>query len=158
MNEITVFVHKIILILLLTGFLAPDLLAQSNSAPLYKSKSEENLYKSKIGRYRKMRNAGIGLGVGGAVLTTVGIVMLSNADWVEDPSATGTGTYTTDDTGSAAGGILCLFTGIPLLGTGAVLGGIGGYKMKQYQRKLEGMTLNFKYTPYQRGVAFAYRF
>lgn len=144
------------MILLLSGLFAPDLLAQSNSAPLYKSKSEENLYKSKIERYRNMRNVGIGLGAGGAVLTTVGIVMLSNADWVEDPSASGT--YTTDDTGSAAGGIFCLVTGIPLLSTGAILGGISNYKLRQYQRKLKGMTLNFKYTRHHRGVALTYCF
>jgi hypothetical protein len=158
-NEITEFVHKIILILLLTGFFAPGLLAQSNTEPLYKSRSEENLYKSKVGSYRKMRNVGLGLGIAGGVLTTAGIVMLASADWEEQPPANGTGTtYTTRDSGSAVGGILCLFTGIPMLGTGAVLGGIGSYKMKQYQRKLEGMTLNFKYTPHQRGVAFTYCF
>lgn len=150
--------NRMILLLLLGGFFAPGLLAQTRPAPLYTTKSDADLYKSKIGSYRKMRNIGVGLGIAGAVLTTAGIVMVSSADWVDDPSATGNATYTTDDTGSAVGGILCLFTGIPLLGTGAVLGGIGNYKMKQYQRKLKGMTLNLKYTPHQRGVAFAYRF
>ncbi len=159
-NLIFLFVRSIILILFFAAFFTPGLLmAQRSSAPLYTTKADAALYGRKVESYRKMRNTGLGLGIGGGILTTVGIVILASADWEEQPPANGSGTtYTTTDAGSAVGGFLLLCTGIPMLGTGAVLGGIGNYKMKQYQRKADGMTLNFQCNPRQRGVALTYRF
>jgi hypothetical protein len=115
------------------------------------------LYQSKVEKFKKMRNGGIAMTIGGAVLTAVGIASVSNADWHQETDYNGNQQYTTND-GSAVAGMFAIAGGVTLVSGGIVLAIIGNNKMKKYQQKLNGLSFNFKCTPQQKGFVLSYRF
>ncbi|MES2731956.1 MAG: hypothetical protein V4714_09410 [Bacteroidota bacterium] len=151
---------KLTLLLVFVGlFIQGPLFAQSDSTVLFKRKSgSEALYLRKIESYRKLRNTGVTLGVIGAVVTVAGIVTIATTKWVPTNNRVGSTTSQPENIDRFFGGVLATVLGIPITTTGAILGGIGARKMKQYNKKLENLSLDFNYTPNQQGFALTYRF
>lgn len=126
-----------------------------------KDLSLNQVYQDKIKQYTKMKNTGIGLGAGGAIITVVGIFLASNADWEqvenEDSMNSNNTTYNTTS-GSGIAGVLCIIGGVSMGVTGIILGTIGSNNVKKYQNKLKKVSVNISYTQKQRGFTLAYRF
>ncbi|NVO18789.1 MAG: hypothetical protein HXX13_03765 [Bacteroidetes bacterium] len=112
---------------------------------------QKDLFRRKISQYNGMKNAGIGLTVGGAVLVVVGISTFSNAV-AEDPDL-----VTENAAGKATLGLLCTELGCVAFGGGVVLWAVGGSKKSKYIKKLNALSLNLKPNPYQT-LSLAYRF
>lgn len=112
---------------------------------------KKQLYLHKVEKFTTMRNAGIGLTVGGAILTIVGISNMSNAI-AEDPNL-----YTDESNSKFAVGYLVTILGVTATGGGITLWAIGGSKRKSYLNKLKSLSLNLNPSPYHM-VSLAYRF
>jgi len=126
------------------------ILSVSSFAQIDQQKAQ---YLLKIEKYTRMKNTGIGLTVAGSVLTIAGIVILSNANWVEDSY----GNYTTTDD-NAVGGVVCLLGGMGGLGAGIPLAIIGSKNKKKYEAKLQSVSLRINANPQNTGIALVYRF
>lgn len=120
---------------------------------LAQDSSKKDLYTLKIEKFSKMRNTGIGVTIGGVILTAVGIGVLSSAadmpyDTQEEMDAFDTkvllGTYTT-------------MFGLAGTGGGIALWSIGGSKKKSYQKKLNTLTFNLNPNPNQK-LSLVYKF
>jgi hypothetical protein len=85
----------------------------------------------KILGFKKLRNAGYGLMGGGAVLTVLGIAMISSADGETSYETSTTGGETGDPAG--AFGALLVSTGIGSFIAGIILASTGSKKVKQYK-------------------------
>ncbi|NOU45993.1 MAG: hypothetical protein HOO86_02915 [Bacteroidales bacterium] len=109
------------------------------------------LYESKVQKFNTMRNAGIVLTIGGAVLTIAGISTMSNAI-ADDPDM-----VTDAGTSKFLTGYLCTALGLTASGGGIVLWAIGGAKKRSYTQKLNSLSLNLNPAPRQM-VSLAYRF
>jgi hypothetical protein len=138
---------KKLFVLIVTAILAFQM---SVSAQEY---TKKNLYTKKVVSYGKMKNAGIGLTVGGVVLTVIGIATISNA---------ATMPYDTQDEMDAADTKLILGTyaatfGIIATGGGITLWAIGGSKKRSYMNKLNSLSLNLNSSLYQK-FSLAYCF
>jgi len=109
------------------------------------------LYESKIHQFTNMRNAGVGLTIGGAILTIVGISSMSNAIAADPDLATDAGVskFTT--------GYWVTMLGVTAAGGGITLWAIGGSKIRSYTKKLNSVSLNLNPSPYHL-VSLAYRF
>jgi hypothetical protein len=107
-----------------------------------------------LAKYKRIKTTGTVLTIAGGVLAIVGIANLSSAEYHYDPY---TGQRTTTDP-KATSGALMFLGGTGLLGAGIPLTIVGSVKSKKLQRKLDGLTFNFKMTPQQRGLTLAYRF
>lgn len=112
---------------------------------------KKNLYESKIHSFTKMRNAGIGLTIGGAVLTVIGISTMSSAI-ADDPDM-----VTDSGTSKFLAGYVCTALGLTASGGGIVLWAIGGAKKRSYSEKLNSLSLNLNPGPRQI-FSLAYRF
>jgi hypothetical protein len=113
-------------------------------------KKREELYHQN----RELRNIGLGFVIGGAVVTGLGLVLFipaasedfklfsKSAEWAHDQMVSGA-----IITAIGAAGLL----------TGTILATVGGTKMKKYSMK-HGISLDFKFTPGQKGLSLVYRF
>ena len=123
--------------------------------PLLAQKDYRTLYERKIVSYTKMKNTGTTLGVAGAGATALGIVLLSNVNWESDSD------YNNDDDIDALkimGGINLIIYGNAVAAAGIVLGSVGSAKSKEYQRKLDNLSIGINYTPQQKGISLTYKF
>ena len=107
------------------------------------------LYQSKVAKYNKMKNVGIGLTIGGAVLTIVGINSMSNA------VATDPDLVTDEGASKFAVGYLATILGVTATGGGITLWAIGASKKRSYTTKLNSISLNLNPAP-RRMVSLAY--
>ena len=98
-----------------------------------------------------MKNVGIGLTIGGAVLTIVGINSMSNA------VATDPDLVTDEGASKFAVGYLATILGVTATGGGITLWAIGASKKRSYTTKLNSISLNLNPAP-RRMVSLAYRF
>jgi hypothetical protein len=133
-------------ILLLLAFLT--LVVHVASAQFDENKM---LYLKKVKTYRKMRNIGfsmVGLGVIG---TVAGISVVSNE--VKNYN----NNLPVDDS-RVDMGVTCILLGVPVTAGGMVLGLIGHHKVRKYMHKMQGITLNFRYSPQSRGIGVRYTF
>jgi hypothetical protein len=133
---------KIILIMLVVFAFHFSLKAQDE---------KKQLYQHKVESYTTMRNAGVGLTIGGTILTIVGISSMSNA-LAADPYL-----ETEEMASKYALGALGAGFGMTATGGGIVLWVIGSSKKKYYSQKLNSISLNVNPTPYHL-VSLAYRF
>lgn len=101
----------------------------------------------------RMRKTGIGLTIGGGVLTVIGISMLSSANFTSTTNQYGQQQYSSNDP-NAQSGALCLLGGIGMLGAGVPLWIVGAHKVKKY--KPTGLSLNLNPAP--RGLGVSLRF
>ena len=67
-------------------------------------------------------------------MSLLGVILVSNADWETQQTLTGSQTSTHD--GNGVIGVLLLIPGIPIGVTGLILGGIGGGKVTEYEKRL----------------------
>ena len=112
------------------------------------------LYERKIISFAKMKQTGIGLTFGGALLSIGGIAVMANSNL---------GTGYIDSYGNSREterwmlGYLALCLGVPTTAGGIVFWSIGGSKMKKYQEKLNSVSLNLNPSP-QQAISLSVRF
>lgn len=148
--------RKILLILIIALVASVPSMAQYD--PNYRSdQNRVRTYSLKIEKFSRMKRTGIGLGIGGTVLTVAGVALISSADWETNTTYNGGQTTTTNDS-EGVGGVLMVLAGVPLTATGIVLGIIGNNKVKSYRAKLDGLSVNMLYTPDKKGLVLTYRF
>ena len=135
---------KKLLICIVVGILAFQM---SSSAQDYR----KDLYRKKIGKFTNMRNAGIGLTIGGAVMTIVGITSYSDAI-TKDPRL-----ETNTQASRALLGLLAAELGVTMAAGGVVLWAIGGSKINKYSKMLKSVSLNLNPNLHQ-SLSLAYRF
>lgn len=110
----------------------------------------------KYSKGERMRKNGIGLTIGGGVLTVVGISLLSSANFTTTTNGYGQSQYSTNDP-NATSGALCLLGGMGMLGAGIPLWIVGAHKVKKY--KPAGLSLNLNVAPQGRpGLGLGLRF
>lgn len=117
---------------------------------------EENLYKSKVEKYTKLKKTGFTMGIVGGAATIGGVVLVNKADWSTDHYNSGV-SYNTED-GSGVAGVVLLVVGVPLTIAGLILGGVGNSKAKKYQKKLDGLSINATSTSQMTGLRLTYNF
>jgi hypothetical protein len=109
-------------------------------------------YEQKIVRYNKLKNAGIALTIGGAVLTVVGVAVLANTSFETDYNGEPT------DTGNLYLGAYSLGFGMTAMGAGIPITIIGSNKKKQYQRNLKSLSFRLNAKPNNTGLVLTYKF
>lgn len=132
-----------------------------NQSVLSEQPSDNELYQYKINKYSKMRNTGTVLGVGGGILTVVGIVLVSNADWDQQTTSDEYGNTNSNyntTSGSGIAGVFCIVGGVSIGTVGIIIGTIGSKSVKKYQAKMKNVSFNFNCTPKQQGFVLSYRF
>ena len=141
---------KIILALLTIFAIQSSLQAQ---VAVQINDSQQNQYERKVVSFNKMKRAGIGLTIGGAVLAGVGTGLLVNYTLKVDNRYYD---YPMDDMGYVIGlGMTSL--GITVMGGGITLWSIGAAKSKSYKRKLDSFSFNLS-PGYRQQFSLAYRF
>lgn len=111
----------------------------------------KQLYQHKVEKFTTMRNVGVGLTIGGAILTIAGISTMSNAI-AEDPDL-----VTDNGASKFMTGYLVTVLGVTASGGGIALWVIGGSKKRSYSNKLNALSLNLNPAPHHL-VSLAYRF
>lgn len=111
----------------------------------------KQLYQNKVEKFTTMRNVGVGLTIGGAILTIAGISTMSNAV-AEDPNL-----ETDNGASKFLTGYFVTALGVTASGGGIALWAVGGAKKRSYSNKLNSLSLNLN--PSTRHlVSLAYRF
>jgi hypothetical protein len=111
-------------------------------------------YFAKAEKYRRMKNAGTALTVGGTVLTVVGIVTLANST----DSNGAVGSTVANDADNIIAGAAVYLLGLGSLGAGIPLWIVGAHSERKYNRKLEDISVKFHVNPQRSGLTFTYRF
>ncbi|HEY0771299.1 MAG TPA: hypothetical protein VGD31_13295, partial [Sphingobacteriaceae bacterium] len=113
---------------------------------------EKALYIQKAEKYRRMKNTGQILAIGGTVMMVTGIVMLSNVE-------TTTNSYgQTTTTGNVGGGVALYLLGGCAVGAGVPLWIVGGINQGRYERKLQTVSVSLNVSPRSTGIGLRYRF
>lgn len=112
---------------------------------------QKALYQKKIKSYSNMKGAGIGLTIGGVVMTIIGINVIASAP--EDDY----NTYEIEGEDQILGGVVLTEVGVIMVGGGITLWAIGGSKKAKYTRKLNALCLNLNPSIHQK-FSLAYRF
>lgn len=117
-------------------------------------------YQSKIEGYTKMKNTGSTLTILGAATTIAGTILFVNGinkmssdeydPYGSDPNTEGDAEFVL--------GFILIDVGLPCFITGIVLNSVGARKSKEYNQKLNNLSLGFKYRSENKGVTLVYRF
>jgi hypothetical protein len=118
--------------------------------------SDKLFYVKKAEKYRRMKNTGAILTVGGTILAVVGISTLMNA--TTTTTYYGSGTPATTNTGNAAGGAVAYVLGAASMGAGIPLWIVGGHARRKYERKLEAITVRLDLNQQTNGLTLRYAF
>jgi hypothetical protein len=118
--------------------------------------SDKALYEQKIIKYTRMKRTGTVLTIAGGVLTTVGVVILSNSSY--STVSNGYGYSETHTEGNPGLGVLCFITGTGGLGAGIPLMIVGSKAKRKYEDKLQSLSLKLNVNPNHKGFALTYRF
>ncbi|MBL3654746.1 hypothetical protein [Fulvivirga sediminis] len=117
-------------------------------------------YLRKVEKYGRLKRTGMAMAIGGAVMTTAGVALINQADWV-DSNSNGYGgssnTVTTDDPEGVVG-VLFTIVGVPLTITGVVLAIVGNSKEKKYEQKLDRISAGYYRKHGASGLTLTYRF
>lgn len=145
---------KIILALLTIFAIQSSLQAQ---VAVQINDSQQNLYERKVVTFNKMKRAGIGLTIGGAVLAGVGTGLL--IDYIDKyDNRYYDYDYDLEDLDMEyAIGVGLTSLGITAMGGGITLWSIGAAKSKSYKRKLDSFSFNLS-PGYRQQFSLAYRF
>jgi hypothetical protein len=117
---------------------------------------EKMLYIKKAEKYRKMKNTGTLLTVGGVILTVVGVSTLINS--TTTTTVNGSGQNQTTSSGNAVGGAIAYVLGVACVGSGVPLWIVGAHAQKKYLRKLEAVTIGVNLNERNKGLTLRYRF
>lgn len=144
--------RKLLILSFLISLISTQLFAQIDTRALYQRK---------VNSYSKMKNIGLGLGIGGGVSTVLGIALMATGDWGTNSTTQSNygysnSSYNTGPDASVVFGILLLEAGVASGITGIVLGSIGSKKVKFYQAKLNGLSINC--TPKLNGLCLTLKF
>ena len=145
---------KIILTLLTIFAIQSSLKAQ---VAVQINDSHQNLYERKVVTFNKMKRAGIGLTIGGAVLAGVGTGLI--IDYIDKyDNRYYDYDYDMEDLDMEyAIGVGLTSLGITAMGGGITLWSIGAAKSKSYKRKLDSLSFNLS-PGYRQQFSLAYRF
>ena len=148
---------KKLLTLLVTIILFSPMFAQV--APRNYS-SQERLYVRKVISYDKMKRGGIGLAIGGTIMTGLGTFLL--ADYVNKSVNENYNDFYNNYSDEQLDfqcfmGIAATTLGITAIGGGITLWAIGSAKSKSYSNKLNSLTFNLS-PGYKQQFSLAYRF
>jgi hypothetical protein len=113
-------------------------------------------YFAKAEKYRRMKNAGTALTIGGSILTIVGIVTLVNSK--DSDRTVGSTVPNVDDTRNLVIGGVAYLMGVGSLGAGIPLWIVGARNERKYNRKLEDISVKFHVDPQRSGLTFTCRF
>ncbi len=124
---------------------------------------QKEVYSGKIKKFKCMKNAGTYMIVGGALAVAGGAVLSSTADWnVAFNGSSNVPNSSNNDQevelAKVIGAVISSAVGAQLIGAGVVLRVLGKHKMRVYQTKMNGLSVNFKYTPQHQGVTLTYKF
>ena len=119
--------------------------------------SEKLLYAQKVEKYKRMKTTGFLMAGAGTLLAIVGISNLASVDYTSTSYSSSSSSGPANDP-KYVSGLLMFYGGMGLLGGGIPLAIIGSKQSKKWQRRLDGLTFNFKLTPNQQGLALAYKF
>ncbi len=141
---------KKLMVLCIIGIFA----AQADVKAQYGDKA---MYEEKISKYTTMRNVGIGLTAGGAVLTTTGIILMVQglSEVVEDDPWDDE--FNTEGIWKLYSGYAALSVGVIALGGGGTLWGIGAAKKSKYESRLNRISLEMS-PDMRKVVSLTYRF
>lgn len=128
----------------------------SSSFALNAQESQREVYQNKVVTFTKMKRAGLGLTIGGAVVTTAGIGLLIDGSSKEAEYDYNSPDYD-DATLEMLLGYCSTAVGLAATSGGIVLLTIGSSKAKQYNQKLKAVSLNLNPAP-NRMIALAFRF
>jgi hypothetical protein len=103
---------------------------------------------------KMLKNTGIGLLVGGGVLTVTGLAIIISS---VHKGSWGIPEYTGSETASKTAAVF-IALGISSLITGAILTSTGSKKVKECLRKQHGLSFDFNCRPGMTGVSVKYRF
>jgi hypothetical protein len=113
---------------------------------------DKALYLQKVEKYRRMKNTGQALTIGGSAAMILGIVMLSNVETTYHSNGQ------TTTSGNVGGGVALYLLGGCAVGAGVPLWIVGGISKGKYERKLQSVTVRLNTTPQSAGLSFRYRF
>lgn len=118
------------------------------SSFMIQAQNQQNLlYQAKVEKYTKMKHTGVGLTIGGTILTGIGIGLMVdgirkvNNDDTYDPYDPNSST-STDGSGEALVGYLGFVLGVSTTTTGIILWSVGSSKSNKYQQRLNSISLN----------------
>jgi hypothetical protein len=134
-------------LVLIAIFLAPILNVYSQMD------SDKALYIQKAQKYKKMKDTGTVLTVGGGILTIIGYITTFNSSITTTDDGYGNVTTTTE--GHPVGGFLALMAGHAGLGAGIPLWIIGKNKERKYNQKLEGVSFKLNLNRQVAGVTLS---
>ncbi len=150
---------KRIFITILLGILFLPSFAQLQDVEVRKT-----MYERKVVSFKRMKSTGVGLTIGGAILTVVGTALLANSDYLsssyDDDYGYGYGNdyeSSNDGAGQFILGYVSVVAGVTSTAGGIVLWSIGSRKTKQYQQKLDMISFNVNPST-QQMVSLSYRF
>ena len=123
--------------------------------------NQKDFYNQKINRFNHMKNSGIGITVGGAILTIVGVGLVIDGAHKETVYEQNYDPYTSDDSTDGAGeallGVCVVYLGICAEIPGVLLWSIGSAKKHKYMKKLNAVTLNLNPDIHQ-SLTLTYKF
>lgn len=139
---------KTFILLLFLAFTALQSVAQQDP--------EKLLYLKKVEKFRKMKNTGAALTVGGGILFVVGIVTLASSSTTTVSYGYGNSYSTTE--GNPGAGLAAYLFGSAGLGAGIPLWIVGKNNLRKYTRKLESVSAGAQLNPQAPGLKLTYRF
>lgn len=101
--------------------------------------NDKLFYVLKSEKYRRMKNTGAILTIGGGILTVVGLSTLMNA--TVTTTSYGGGQTQTSTTGNPVGGAIVYLLGVAGLGSGIPLWIVGRHAERKYNRKFETISI-----------------
>jgi hypothetical protein len=117
--------------------------------------NQKAFYLMKAEKYRRMRNTGATLTIGGTILTVVGIATIANASTTT--TTTSSGTYTTSS-GNLGAGVAAYLVGVCSTSAGVPLWIVGGINHGRYRDKYDKLILQANASPRHAGLALTYKF
>ena len=116
--------------------------------------SQQHMYERKVITFNKMKRAGIGLTIGGAVIAGIGTGMIIDYMIKLDSRYYD---YNLDLDIEYAAGLGLTTIGVTAIGGGITLWSIGAAKSNSYKRKLDSFSFNLS-PGYRQQFSLAYRF
>lgn len=118
--------------------------------------SQKDFYWKKAAKFERMKNAGVGLTIGGIVATVIGVKLISDAAR-EEANNSNYGSGTDDNSEKFLGGLVFTELGVGMTAGGIVLWSIGGAKKSKYLAKAK--SLSFELNPEStRKLSLTYKF